>query len=71
MGRIDYVVVQLVKELRTTDASVIYVGVQHTQYACTRCKAHATAGKTYRMTLVRPLERQFGQEKPVKVNIWT
>ena len=38
---IDYVVVQLVKELRTTDASVIYVGVQHTQYACTRCKAHA------------------------------
>ena len=40
---IDYVVVQLVKKLRTTvtDASVIYVGVQHTQYACTRCKAHA------------------------------
>ena len=33
----------------------------------------ATAGKTYayRMALVRPLERQFGQEKPVKVNIWT
>ena len=31
----------------------------------------ATDGKTYRMALVRPLERQFGQEKPVKVNIWT
>ena len=29
----DYVVVQLVKELRTTDASMIYVGVQHTRYA--------------------------------------
>ena len=29
----------------------------------------ATDGKTYRMALVRPLERQFGQEKPVKVNI--
>ena len=28
----------------------------------------ATAGKTYHMALVRPLERdgQFGQEKPVK-----
>ena len=31
--QIDYVAVQLVKELRTTDARVIYVGVQHTQYA--------------------------------------
>ena len=33
----------------------------------------ATDGKTYHMALVlvRPLERQFGQEKPVKVNIWT
>ena len=31
----------------------------------------ATDGNTYRMALVRPPERQFGQEKPVKVNIWT